>query len=520
MSEYQIIDVDEVPTEEKWKIKPIYSLDAKGKLRIWEIGFDGENLFSEYGQVDGKKIVAQIDVPPNSRGKTLQEKALLKARGKYNPKFREKGNLADEEIAEIISFSSKSSPKAIPAVSPKNLPVASPKNLPVASPKNLPAVPPKDIPVASPKILPAVPPKDIPVASPKNLPVASPKNLPSVPPKDIPVASPKSLPVASPKISPKTSSKKDKETCAVKPMLSNEFAPYKVIDAKAKADKNYTLKWRALTQFPVVIQPKLDGVRSVVDSKGDEIGYCSRGSIRRTHFTHISEQLKIFLKYLPPNTLLDGELYDKELSLQEITGIVSAWKNLSVDLPKLKYYIFDIVVDNLPFEDRMGVLLDAYESYIKDGNVNTAFFILKFDIVYNWDQILGYRTMYIDMGYEGIMIRKVAGKNPTPEILQSSYYEHRRTDNMLKYKLRQTDEGITIDINEGTGTEKGAAVFQVKTKTGHIFDVRPKGSFEQRREWFINKDFYIGKPFTYSYLTLTNEGNPREPIGIGPRLDD
>lgn len=46
---------------------------------------------------------------------------------------------------------------------------------------------------------------------------------------------------------------------------------------------------------------------------------------------------------------------------------------------------------------------------------------------------------------------------------------------------------------------------------------RPRGMWEQRKEWFDNGEAYVGKPLTVRYQELTQDGIPRFPVGIAVR---
>jgi len=45
----------------------------------------------------------------------------------------------------------------------------------------------------------------------------------------------------------------------------------------------------------------------------------------------------------------------------------------------------------------------------------------------------------------------------------------------------------------------------------------PKGTVEEKREWFRTGSSYIGKKLSVKFQELTDEGLPRFPIGIAFR---
>src|SRR5205085_7401226 len=124
-------------------------------------------------------------------------------------------------------------------------------------------------------------------------------------------------------------------------------------------------------------------------------------------------------------------------------------------LPTIEYYIFDIYYpENPPYEIRYNCLLRAYKKFIEDGNINTKFFILACSLAYKNEDIVKYHEIYVSLGYEGAIIRKLAGKNPTEKDIRESIYRETRTNNILKYKIFFEEEGTIIDVYDGQGKEK------------------------------------------------------------------
>ena len=118
----------------------------------------------------------------------------------------------------------------------------------------------------------------------------------------------------------------------------------------------------------------------------------------------------------------------------------------------------------------------------------------------------GYHKMFMQQGYEGTMIRD---RNSVYEIGKRSNY-------LLKYKDFQTEEYPIVDVKEGSGREKGAAIWICKTGEQY-FSVKPEGTLEQRREYLNNKEKYIGKELTVRFQNLTALGVPRFPVGVSFR---
>jgi hypothetical protein len=124
--------------------------------------------------------------------------------------------------------------------------------------------------------------------------------------------------------------------------------------------------------YPCYIQPKLDGIRlfSKYNNTNNEIELLSRRLNIYTGFDFIKNEIEILLKD-NPDLILDGELYNHDLNLQSISGIVRNEKNNN-NKEKLQYYIFDAFVqnNNQSFEERFKLLQIKF-------NIHTNFKYLK-----------------------------------------------------------------------------------------------------------------------------------------------
>jgi DNA ligase-1 len=114
---------------------------------------------------------------------------------------------------------------------------------------------------------------------------------------------------------------------------------------------------------------------------------------------------------------------------------------------------------------------------------------------------------FVEAGYEGIMLRNAAGV----------YRANFRSNDLQKYKEFLEDEYRIIDFTQGEGRDAGAVIWVCETADGKEFSVRPRGTMEQRRDWFNDGGSYIGKNLTVVYQELTEEGKPRFPVAKAVR---
>jgi DNA ligase-1 len=116
-------------------------------------------------------------------------------------------------------------------------------------------------------------------------------------------------------------------------------------------------------------------------------------------------------------------------------------------------------------------------------------------------------VIFTTQGNEGTIIRNKDG----------IYKLNHRSSDLQKYKSFQDDEYEIIGFKEGTNTDEGCVIWECKTPNGLEFSVRPRGTKEQRTEWFDNGESYIGSLLTVRYQELTDDGIPRFPVGIAIR---
>lgn len=234
-----------------------------------------------------------------------------------------------------------------------------------------------------------------------------------------------------------------------------------------------------------LLATKEDGVVRMWSRKGKEISVPNK----------ILEELK--------NTLLEGEVTDGEVYVHgwSFQRIVSAVKKKVSDTDLLEYHIYDFPSRSKSFKERF---IDLDKTRFS-GRLK----IVKTDEVMNNEDIDQNESSAISSGYEGLMFRAAGSK-----------YKYKfRSDDLLKIKRFEDAEFQIIGGKEGQGREAGMVVFKCKTDSGVEFDVRPRGTQEERSLMWQNLQSYIGKPLTVRYQGLTDEGSLRFPVGLHVRPD-
>ena len=254
---------------------------------------------------------------------------------------------------------------------------------------------------------------------------------------------------------------------------------------------------------------KIDGVRCSFYYKDGEIHSASRGGgdydPATTHFRKNSKLIQFFETH--PDYILDGELYKHGKSLQQISGAARLEKN-AYDCDWLEYYVYDIMIPNMKFSDRLEILkqvkqeldltFDPNREWIK-GELQMQ--MVPQEKVSGYDNIMKLHNQYVSEGWEGVVCR-----NPDKD-----YGFGKRTNDMLKFKMYKDDEFVITGYELGLrGTED--MVFICETEDGIEFKAKPWGDRALKEEYIENfKTKCLGKMATVKYFYLSDEGTPLQP---------
>jgi hypothetical protein len=259
--------------------------------------------------------------------------------------------------------------------------------------------------------------------------------------------------------------------------------------------------------FPAIAQRKYDGVRCVADTQLD--GTVNLITRRGKHFydlDHIRDEIGAM--GLPPTIRLDGEMYADPsiMSFEESCGLVKKKTWSEADLERAKnigYHLYDMIdLENLdmPYMERYAFLKALVEKY-RPANI---------DVVDNYEvnseeDARKLHDQFVYEGYEGLMFRNK----------DSPYAIDRQSKDLQKYKDFQDAEFKVVGFTEGKGRNKGTVIWKCQMPdNGRTFNVQPKGTAAQRREWFEHGDEYIGKMLTVKFFRLTEKGVPFHGSGI------
>ena len=258
---------------------------------------------------------------------------------------------------------------------------------------------------------------------------------------------------------------------------------------------------------PVFMQPKLDGVRCLIQyerhikPREDVVVAYSRTGKEWKNIQHILVELKPFFQK-HPNVVLDGELYNHDFK-NDFEQIISMTRKTKPDAwarqeSKLcvQFHCYDIVNKKMKFSTR--------DNWIAK-NLPTSYCVKHLITLYISDELSAKtgHQMNLDAGYEGSIIRL-----DTP-------YQCKRSHSLRKFKDFQDAEANIIGYEEGKGKRTGTlGKFLMQDDDGNQFGCPPgKGhNYKDLARMLIEIHKYMGQRATFTYFERTKAGSYRHPL--------
>jgi DNA ligase 1 len=274
------------------------------------------------------------------------------------------------------------------------------------------------------------------------------------------------------------------DSVGVGPMLAHDYA-----------------KLKKPLAFPVYSQPKLDGIRAIINRHGA----FSRELQPHYNCDHILAKLgPLFGEY--PDLILDGEFYNHDLKddFNKIVSVVRKQKPTETQRAEaaklIQYHVYDLP-SNLPFGSRNKTLAQLFLEFELIDMVQLVTTHKAVDQA-DLDRIYG---DYLVRGYEGQMVR-----------LDAPYDFDARSKSLLKRKEFKTAEFPVIRVEEGLGNWAGYAKrIIVKLPNGEECGAGMRGTQDFAKE-LLAKSLAGDAPkqATIRYFGETPDGMLRFPVAV------
>lgn len=277
----------------------------------------------------------------------------------------------------------------------------------------------------------------------------------------------------------------------------------------------------AKVQYPVMVSPKLDGIRCLVID-----GVACARSLKPIPNKHVQ---KCFGR--PEFNGLDGELIVGDPTGNDVYNRTSSGVMSIEGRPEVTFHVFDDFSVQGRFEDRLKSVVKRVRK-LSFGPVESVIHNIVID-----DMGLGYFTdKAIDAGYEGVMLRDPSGpykhgRSTTKEgwLLKVKLFDDGEAEIIgFQELMHNTNEAKTNELGHKERSSKKAGMvgkgclgaLRVKDlKTDVVFDIGT-GFTQQEREDIWSKrhgDSFAGVVVKYKHQPHGALDKPRFPVFLGFR---
>lgn len=259
-----------------------------------------------------------------------------------------------------------------------------------------------------------------------------------------------------------------------KPMLAKQFHQHR--------DK---------VQFPVLVQPKIDGIRLLWD--GQQTSSRTGKDSLTVPPAVLKELNRGWQKWR-----LDGELYCHELTFEKISGTLRRHSEL-LELDLIKYWVFDFPT-HWPTRIRVKMLDGEFGRKVRNPTDHPLVLVPTW-IADSFKQIDRLQADCLEQGFEGVMIRD-------PE----ASYMYKRTAALLKYKKVEQLQVCITGFKAGKGKHLGRlGALVVMCPNGKECSVGTGFNDQEREIIWADQDKWLGKQIIIEYQEKTKYGVPRFP---------
>lgn len=261
-----------------------------------------------------------------------------------------------------------------------------------------------------------------------------------------------------------------------------------------------------------LISRKLDGVKALFYWDGKEIHTASRGGEHYDYSTvHLrtNPSLVAFFKE-NPTVILDGELFVRGRTLQQLSGAARMEKN-AYDCDWLQYWVYDCYnsadIDMIAskrykfLEDKFAEAHNFPIYRSGEDESEAPIRLLGHEYVSGWDNMKALHDKWVAEGFEGAVIT-----DPS-----KPYKVGSRCNNLIKIKQYKSEDFRVIGYKLGLrGSED--MTFTCELEDGRTFEAMPVGNREIKAEYVENfKTKYKGHKAECTFFNYSDDGIPTQP---------
>ena len=261
---------------------------------------------------------------------------------------------------------------------------------------------------------------------------------------------------------------------------------------------------------PVFMQPKLDGVRCVIQygdvrGRGPEVKAYSRTGKEWKNIDHILQGLAPFFQ-ANPDIILDGELYNHDLKddFEQIISCVRKQKptheHRALSEKLVQFHCYDVIDDVVTFSNRTQWVRKQFDFNEALRHAYGVRYVTTLQVL-SEDGAKAMHKHNLDDGYEGSILRL------------NTEYQCKRSHSLRKFKDFHDTEATLIDWVEGKGKRVGTiGKFVARDADGVEFGMPVMDKFKYLQENFDEMKTWVGKTATFTYFERTKAGSYRHPL--------
>lgn len=281
----------------------------------------------------------------------------------------------------------------------------------------------------------------------------------------------------------------------------------------------------ANVRYPVIVQPKLDGIRVIVHG-----GVAYSRSMKTIPNRFIQNFCASHADVLE---LVDGELIVGPATAANCYRVTDSGVMSRDSEPDFALVAFDLISETIPYYLRRHQV-----SLIAEGLSDSRLVLVG--QLYCWDEshLLRAEERYVSQGYEGIILRD-------PNSLYKQGRSTTREGALIKLKRFEDAEAVVVGFEELLSNQNPQTQSNIglTERSGHRANMIPMdtlgallvrnvadgvefkiGSFlgldlPARREIWEHQESYLGRPLTYKYQKVGGYDRPRMPIFLRWRSD-
>ena len=253
----------------------------------------------------------------------------------------------------------------------------------------------------------------------------------------------------------------------------------------------------------VFIQPKLDGVRCLIQYDNSTVTAYSRTGKEWKNIDHILFNLKSFFQ-LNPDVVLDGELYNHKLKddFEKIISCVRKTKPTDEHRREserlVQFHCYDIIKPS-----SRGMTFSEREEWLRLNVPKHNYVVRQVEstIVRNEVDAQHENNANLAEGYEGSILRT------------NDIYQHKRSHSLRKFKQFHDAEAKIIGWVAGKGKRIGTiGKFMAIDDDGNTFGMPVMDKQKYLEENFEKMQGWVGKIATFKYFERTKAGSYRHPL--------